>query len=92
MTLSDADKIAASPSSTVSRKRQAAVPLQIHLTGKKLGSIVRNLLPFYGLHCPASIISTNEKYEPQFVNGTLVSVEGWATPENSDRSMLLLVG
>lgn len=92
MTLSDADKIAASPSSTVSRKRQAAVPLQIHLTGKKLGSLVRNLLPFYGVHCPVSIIATDAKHERQLVNGTLISVEGWATAENSDRSMLLLVG
>lgn len=70
----------------------ARSPLAVHLTLHSLDQLVKELVPFYGIDCPISVLVERGVPERQVVRATLGTVEYRTAEMPVLRSTLVLVG
>ena len=66
--------------------------MAIHLSIHALDTVVANLIPFYGVECPAVIVYRASWPDERTIQGTLGSICGLAAVASIERTALIIVG
>lgn len=71
---------------------QARATLAIHLSIHAIETVVADLLPAYGLDCPAAVVWRATRADERILRGTLSTIAALVQSERLERTALILVG
>jgi precorrin-4/cobalt-precorrin-4 C11-methyltransferase len=66
--------------------------LAIHLAIHVIGTVVAELLPYYGADCPVALVMRASWPDERVLRGTLGDIEAQLAAEPMERTALILVG
>lgn len=66
--------------------------LAIHLSIQAVSHVVAELIPFYGVECPAVVVARASWPDQQILRGTLATIAQAVSDAGIDRTALILVG
>ena len=71
---------------------ETGATLAIHLAIPAIGTIVKELTPFYGADCPTAVVVRASWPDERIVRGTLSDIAAKVAAESIERTALVLVG
>lgn len=79
-------------SERVTRSFETRQPLAIHLSIHTLERLMQDLVPFYGVACPITIVLDQPRHRERIIRGTIATIEALTARAPDTYSMFVLVG
>jgi precorrin-4/cobalt-precorrin-4 C11-methyltransferase len=77
---------------TLSAFAATRATLAIHLAIAGMDGIIEELVPFYGIDCPAAVVVRASWPDERIIRGTLGDIAAKAAAEKIERTALIFVG